>query len=295
MPKLPNTRQSLDAIVAMPDGRSLGEAELVAVSDLTDSTAIDPKGLPWKAHVMKDYRVQQAAVAAGVIKKESALPPHFALDILRSSDHEDDDYTVMALIVPSKGHKFGFKAIGIVRPDIVVAQGVPEAYASGSMYIKLWFPPLIDPAYEGAKLTIPGNPTLANFLFSAGVQRVVRPIAEYRDEKDIMVVCDNQCNPSTLESLIKQHGFKILVKGVPVSSLPEKKKSGLDKKAGSVSLLVRPTKQYENNIPWPLAEAIVKEYLVSGYDAPPNGKLVEEALFELDFMNVGGKVLYRPA
>lgn len=319
MVKLPNFRQSLDAIVAMPDGRRLGEAELVAVSDVrttgemtlgelfgpgaTDAEfslrsvamqpsvyePIDPKGVPWKAHVMKDWRVQQAAVAAGVIKKDSALPPHFALDLLRGNDPADDNYSVMGIIVPSARHNYGIKMIGIIRPDVVY-------FNDGEPHIKLWFNALMDPQYargiyargiNRAYLTRSGAPWVTDFLVSAAMERM-RPVAG----DDALVFSDDQCSLSIGE-LVNGHGFKVLLENVQVSSLPEKRKSRLDTAVNSVTLLVKPSRAYANGMPPGKASEMVKDYLVDGYDAPKNGKLVGQALARLRAQTIQGLVQYR--
>lgn len=284
MVKLPNVRESLDAIVAMPDGRSLGEAELVAVSDLRDPTAVDPKGVPWKTHVMKDYRVQQAAVSAGVIKKDSALPPHFALDILRSNDPEDDNYTVLGIIVPSKAHNYGIKTIGIIRPDVI-------HFKDGEPHIKLWFNALMDPAYhkgiDRAYLTATGTPLVTDVLVNAAMERM-RPVAG----DDALVFSDDQCSLSIGE-LVNKHGFKVLLEEVGVSSLPEKRKRLLDTAANSVTLLVKPNSAYRKGMPLGKASEMVKNYLVDGYDAPEDGQRVGQALAQLKAQTVRGMVRYR--
>lgn len=255
MTKLPNVRESLDAIIAMPDGRRLDEAELVAVSylprvkanfdevnqrarlvemsisgiDEVITGSLDPKGVPWKAHVMKDWRVQQAAVAAGVIGKDSALPPHFALDLLRGNDPEDDNYSVMGIIVPSARHKYGIKMIGIIRPDVVY-------FNDGEPHIKLWFNALMDPSYHRginrAYLTATGTPLVTGVLVSAALERM-RTVAG----DDALVFSDDQCSLSIGE-LVNGHGFKVLLENVHVSSLPEKRKSRLDAAVNSVSLFL---------------------------------------------------------
>lgn len=284
MSKLPNARESLDAVVMMLDGRMLGEAELVAVSDLTNPSAVDPKGVPWKAHVMKDWRVQQAAVAAGVIKKESALPPHFALDLLRGNDREDDNYTVMGLVVPSKYHSNGIKMISIIRPDV-------GKFNDGEPHVKLWFNALMDPQYHRGinRAYLTSNRTLlvTDFLVSAAMERM-RSVAG----DDVLVFSDDQCSLS-IDELIMKHGFKVLLERVGVSSLPEKRKSRLDTAVNSVTLLVKPSRAYVEGLPSGKATEMVKNYLVDGYEAPENGKLVRQTLAQLRAQAVKGVVQYK--
>lgn len=284
MVKLQNVRESLDAVVGMLDGRRFGKAELVAVSDLTNPVAVDPKGVPWKAHVMKDYRVQQAAVAAGVLKKDSALPPHFALDILSSNDPEDDNYSVMGIIVPSTKHKYGIKAIGIIRPDVVY-------FKDGEPHIKLWFNALMDPQYQRginrAYLTRSGAPLVTDFLVNVAMERMM-PVAG----RDVLVFSDDQCSLS-VDELVRSHGFKVLLEKVEVSSLPEKRKRLFDTAANTVTLLVKPNSAYVEGMPPDKAGEMVKNYLVDGYEAPENGKLVRQALAQLRAQTVQGLVQYR--
>ncbi|MBI3037386.1 hypothetical protein HYY73_06595 [Candidatus Woesearchaeota archaeon] len=285
MAKLQNVRESLDAIVGMVDVRNLGEAELVAVSDLTDPEAIDPKGVPWKAHVMKDYGVQKAAIAAGVIKKDSALPPHFALDLLRGNDPKDDNYSVMGIIVPSPRHSRGIKTLGIIRPDVVY-------FEDGEPHIKLWFNALMHPAYHSphlnrAYLTMSGTPIVADFLVNAAIERMM-PVAG----RDVVVFSDDQCTLSIGE-LVGSHGFKVLLEKVAVSSLPEKRKSMFDTAANTVTLLVKPNRAYVEGMPLDKAGEMVKNYLVDGYEAPENGRLVRQALAQLKSQTARGLVLYR--
>ena len=117
--KLPNSVQSLDAVV-QKDGRNLGPASIVSVSNLFNPLEhSDQSDVPWRVHVLKDYRVQKAAVAAGVLNPKSALAPHWALEVLRDPDPSNDNYTVMTLTIPSPDHIFGFNAVGIIRPDVV--------------------------------------------------------------------------------------------------------------------------------------------------------------------------------
>lgn len=290
MAKLPNVRESLDAVVAMPDGRTIGEAELIAVSYLPKPEEqriiyhLDPKSVPWKAHVMKDWQVQKAAVAAGVIKKDSALPPNFALDILRDNDPEDDSYSVMGLIVPSNEHVYGIKTIGIIRPDVV-------RFEDGEPHIKLWFNALVDPAYNHAAnmayLTTNGRPLVVDALVSAAMERMM-PVAG----NDALVFSDDQCSLSIGE-LVNRHGFKVLLENVQVSSLPERRKSTLDTAVNTVTLLVKPNRAYFDGMPPNKASEMVKNYLVDGYEAPENGKLVRYALAQLKAQTFQGLVKYR--
>lgn len=287
MVKLPNVRESLDAVVAMPTGKFLGEAELIAVSDLTNLSAVDPKGVPWKAHVMKDYRVQQAAVAAGVIKKDSALPPHFALDVLKNNnpdDPEDDNYSVMGIIIPSKTHSYGIKTIGVIRPDIVY-------FRDGEPHIKLWFNALMDPAYhEGinrAYLTTSETPLVLDVLVNAAMKRM-----EAVAGSGVLVFSDDQCSLS-IDELVRNHGFKVLLENVGVSSLPETRKSRLDTTTNTVTLLVRPGRAHIDGLPGGKAVEMVRNYLVDGYEAPPNGRLVRNALEQIRQQTVGGLVRYK--
>lgn len=285
MVKLQNVRESLDAVVGMVDGRRLGEAELVAVSDLTNPVALDPKGVPWRAHVMKDYRVQRAAVAAGVIKKDSALPPHFALDILGSNDPEDDNYSVMGIVVPSRTHSYGIKTVGIIRPDVVY-------FKDGEPHIKLWFNALMDPDYHNpmnirrAYLTMSGTPKVADFLVNAAMERMM-PVAG----RDVLVFSDDQCSLS-VDELVRSHGFKVLLEKVEVSSLPEKRKRMLDTAANTVTLLVKPNSAYVEGMPPGKAGEMVKNYLVDGYETPENGKLVRQVLAQLKAQTTQGLVRY---
>src|SRR3989338_3422725 len=237
MAKLPNVRESLDAVVAFLDGRDFGEAELVAVSDLTNPSAVDPKGVPWKAHVMKDYSVQRAAVAAGVLRKDLALPPHFAFEILKGNDPGDDNYSVMALEVQSPKRIHGIEAIGIIRPDVVY-------FEDGEPHVKLWFNALVDPQYNRginrAYLTTAGTPLVADFLFDAAMQRV-RPVAG-----DGALVFSADIDSQTVNELVGMHGFEVLLRNVKVPSLPERRKSLSDTAADTATLLVRPSQAYRN-------------------------------------------------
>ncbi|MBI2144263.1 hypothetical protein HYU17_03890 [Candidatus Woesearchaeota archaeon] len=290
MTKLPNIRESLDSVVAMPDGRRLGEAELFAVSGLPvleDVTAgsFDPKGVPWKVLVMKDYRVQKAAVAGGVIKKESALPPHFALDTLRDNDPDVDNYSVMGILVPSSRHSYGIMAIGIIRPDVA-------RFEDGEPRINLWFNALMDPAYHKgtnrAHLTAAGFPSVADVLVTAAMERMKHATGT----DDVLVFSDDQCSISIGE-LVSRHGFKVLLEDVEVSSLPERRKRLLDAAANTVNLLVKPNSAYRDGMPIGKAQAMVKSYLVDGYDALPGGKLVRTALAQLNAQTDKDVVRYR--
>lgn len=285
MVKLPNVRESLDAVVAMPDGRAFGEAELVAVSDLTNPSAVDIKGVPWRVHVMKDWRVQEAAVAAGVIKRDSALPPHFALDLLRGNDPEDDNYTVMGVVVPSSKHTYGIKMIGVIRPDVVYSK------KDGEPHINMWFNALMDPTYlnkgiNRAYLTTTGTPLVTDVLVNAAMERMRSLVGN-----DALVFSDNQCSIG-IEELVAKHGFKVLLTNVQVSSLPEKRKRMLDAAVNTVTLLVKSNKAYVNGMPPEKADEMVRNYLVDGYDAPKNGKLVRNALAQLRAQTVQGLVRY---
>ena len=126
-----------------------------------------------------------------------------------------------------------------------------------------------------------------DILVDAAMERMGKVVGN-----EVLVFSDDQCSLS-IDELIGQHGFKVLLEKVAVSSLPEKRKRLFDTAANTVTLLVKPNRAYVEGMPLNKASEMVKNYLVDGYETPENGKLVRQALAQLRAQTVQGLVRYR--
>ncbi len=284
MVKLANSSEMLEGIIRMMDNSVVGPGKLVAVSDLTDPAGIDSKAIPWRTHVIKDYRVQRAAIAAGVLKKAAALPPHFAIDVLKDNDPDNDFYTVMSIEIPSGKHTDSILAIAIIRPDV-------NYFKDGEPHIKMWFNSIIDPAYHS-----PSTVNLAYLENRSGKKLLTDLLREKAIERFAQLTGENPLifsdDQSTDGKGIALKGYRFLLGNVQVSSLPERRKRFSDTPANTVNLLVKPGK-YAGGLPFDKASELVVRYLVDGYEAPENGKLVKQAIAQLRQHAVHGVVQYQ--
>ena len=135
-------------------------------------------------------------------------------------------------------------------------------------------------------MSLPGSPTIEQMLSQYARARVFQVAAQ-----PVLTVSDDQTSFSR-EQLLEE-GYKVLLDKLDVSTLSEKRKARFDDMTNSVALLVRPTQNYANGIPLPKAAEIVENYLIEGYEAPKNGKLVREAMLQLASQASHGIVQYR--
>jgi len=289
MAKLPNRRIPLEELVGTYQvimGADQGvnvphQIELVEVSDLTDPSATDPKGVPWRAHVLKDYEVQRAALKAGTLQGGMELLPRYAIEILK--DGTEPNYTVTTLIAPSDKHSHGFVAIGMVRPDVV-------GLSNGENYVKLWYTPLLRSGLKNAFLRTDAPQeyfSLSDFLMIAAYNRA-KPVVSSRNFSslyngsllidDVMVFADDAIST---HAELQKWGFKLLINDLGV---PDLKAEGdcLDFASARVNVFVKPDINHKLGLPRNLAKEMVVDYLVNGYGVPDEGRLVCDALSRIE-------------
>ncbi len=276
MNKLPNEVTNLSTFL-LPDGTPLRSAKLYEVSRFwphkrLGGTSIDDL-------LAAEFKLQQTAVSAGLIKPGAELQPGYAKEILK--DETEKAYTVIAITVRGRGTPFGYKVVGMVRPDVVVAGGEP--------YVKLWFTPIVHPGYVGARARAgkkKGGPlpqTLDSFLMYTAISRAMN--LEKREGESVvgndpLVFADDQGSMKENE-LRAKYGFKGLIDKVGVPDLAAKGPE-LYRKVHEAALLIKPNEARRLRIPLSMAVEMVRDYQHNGFGVPLTARIVKDATHRLE-------------
>ncbi len=276
MNKLPNEVTNLSTFL-MPDGTPLKSAKLYKVSRFWShkrlgDTSIDDL-------LAAEFKLQETAVSAGLIKPGAELQPNYAKEILE--DRTEKAYTVIAITVRERGTPLGYKVVGMVRPDVVAA--------GGEHYVKLWFTPIVHPGYVGARARAgkkKGGPlpqTLDSFLMYTAVSRAMD--LENRKEESVvgndpLVFADDQGSMKG-DELRAKYGFKVLIDNVGVPDLAAKGHE-LYRKVYEATLLVKPNEAHGSRIPLSMAIEMAKDYQQNGFGVPLTARIVKDATRRLE-------------
>lgn len=269
----------------MPDGRAVTGAKLYSISQLQPTklgrASIDTL-------IEKEFRLQQLAVASGQIKPGAELQPKFTREILE--DETEKAYTVMALTVPSKENSHSYKVVAMVRPDVVVAEGDYDKKRFTPAYVKLWFTPIVDRAFKGAR-AMEGNDrnTISSELDTFLIYAAIKRARELKGEdgqpvvsKKPLIFADNQGSMNIGD--LRRHGFCVLIDRVGVPDLAATG-SALYRPVHRTTLMVKPEGHRwgaDYFLPLPMAASMVTDYLHSGFGVPVRAKMVKNAISRLE-------------
>ena len=254
-----NSVKSLDSVVMADNGQiGSGAAVLFSVSDLTDFDAKAEDGTPFRRYVWRQW----LDVQNNALKPEQRLHPNASISVL--ADETEPAYTVSGIAVPSKKNKDGFEVVAMTIADVV-------RLADGEPYLKPWYLPVVRKDSQKAHLTTSEKPKLGDLLFAVSNFSIYGAVA---GSKNPFLICDNQCNPTTLASLRKNYGLIVFLKGVRVPSLTANGKE-LDVPVGEATLFIKPNAAYMRGMPEGKAEEIGVDYLVNGFGVRERSPLVQ--------------------
>lgn len=253
-----NNVQSLDSVVMADNGQiGDGAATFFSVSDLTDFSAKAENGTPFRRYVWRQW----LDVQNNALKPEQRLHPNAAIAVL--ADEAEPAYTVSGIAVPSKKNRDGFEVVAMTITDVV-------KLADGEPYLKPWYLPVVRKDAQKAHLTTSAKPALGDVLFAMSNLSIYAAAAG----SDPFLICDNQCNPTTLASLRKNYNLVVFLRGVKVPSLTASGKE-LDVAVGETTLFIKPNDAYRRGMPEGKAVEIGVDYLVNGFGVRERSPLVQ--------------------
>src|SRR3989338_4163359 len=269
MRKLPNAVSDLSIYLPAIDGGLNIGAKLFSISRLGPHKKLGGTNIEDIEDLLnEEFRFQQTAVNAGLIKPGAELQPEYAREVM--ADPSVKGYTVMAVAVPEDS-SLGYKVVAMVRPDAV-------KFANGELVVKLWYTPIIDLDYVTAEV-YRGNGEfsldLETFLMRAAITRE-KPLAG----RDPLVFTDDQGGISN-DRLQSEYGFQVLLDNVVVPHLAAKGPE-LYRPANVSTLLVRPNQLHGSQVPLPMSKELVTRYLNEGYGVPLPAKMIKDAVQRLE-------------